>query len=205
MACANVANLLLAHSLARRREFLIRTAIGCSRFRLVRQNLTESMLLFMCGGALGVLVAWWSETLLATVAAGYLGTTKIQLDGRVLAFSAAITLLTGMLFGLLPALRSSGSPSARIGHNLTRSLLVTSEFALALVLLIGFGLLLRSFLYVEAIPVGIRTDRLLTIGTTLSGSKFQNSAQRISFATRLLAGVRDISGIEAAALTSHCP
>src|SRR5439155_62455 len=155
MACANVANLLLARSVGRRREFLIRTAIGCSGLRLARQNLTESMLLFVCGGALGVLIAWWSKTLLTKIAAVYVEATEIQLDGRVLAFSAAVTLLTGVLFGLLPALRSarglikgglqevSRSTSAPVRRNLTRRLLVSSEFTLALVLLIGFGLLLR--------------------------------------------------------------
>ncbi|PYT21352.1 MAG: hypothetical protein DMG57_38945 [Acidobacteria bacterium] len=217
MACANVANLLLARSVGRRREFLIRAAIGCSGVRLLRQNLTESMLLFGCGGALGVLIAWWSTTLLAKVAAAYVETTEIELDGRVLAFSVAATLVTGLLFGLLPALRSakgllkgglkevSGFTSAPVERNLTRRLLVSSEFTLALVLLIGFGLLLRSFLYVESIPVGIWTDRLLTIDTTLVSPKYKDTAKKISFARVLLERVREIPGVEAAVLTSDLP
>ena len=163
MACSNVVNLLLARSLGRRREFLIRTAIGCGGFRLVRQTLTETMLLFACGGALGVLIAWWSKTLLARVAAAYIETAEIHLDARVLAFSASVTLLAGLLFGLVPALRParglikgglqevSGFGAAPARRNLTRRLLVSSEFTLAMVLLIGFVLLLRSFLFVESI------------------------------------------------------
>jgi len=217
MACANVANLLLARSVGRRREFIIRAAIGCSGPRLVRQSLTETMLLFCFGGAAGVLMAWWSKTLLARIAAAYMETAEIQLDGRVLAFSAAATLLTGLLFGLLPALRASkglmrgglqevsGATAAPVRRNLTRRLLVSSEFALALVILIGFGLLLRSFLYVESIPVGIRTDRLLTVGTSLAGPRYKDEAERVSFARRLLDDVRRIPGVESAALTSSLP
>ncbi len=212
MACANVANLLLARSVGRRREFLIRAAIGCSAQRLVRQNLTESLVLFGCGGALGVLIAWWSKTLLARIAAAYIETTEIELDGRVLAFSAAATILTGLLFGLLPALRSikgsqevSGFSSVPVQRNLTRRLLVSSEFTLALVLLIGFGLLLRSFLYVESIPVGIRTDRLLTIDTSLASPRYKDPAKRILFARTLLDRVREIPGVEAAVATSDLP
>ena len=171
MACANVANLLLARSVGRRREFLIRAAIGCSGMRLARQNLTETLLLFCCGGTLGVLIACWSQALLAKIAAAYIETGEVQLDGRVLAFSAAVTLLTGLVFGLIPAARAarslnrgglqevSGFTAASVRRNLARRLLVSSEFTLALVLLVGFGLLLRSFLYVESIPIGFRTDR----------------------------------------------
>ena len=212
MACANVANLLLARSVGRRREFRIRAAIGCSRLRLLRQNLTESMVLFGCGGALGILIALWSKTLLARIAAAYIETAEISLDGRVLAFSVAATLLTGLIFGLLPALRStnasqevSGFSSMPVRRDLTRRLLVSSEFSLALVLLIGFGLLLRSFLYVESIPVGIRTDRLLTMDTSLTTPKYKDPAKKILFARTLLDRVREISGVEAAVLTSDLP
>ena len=212
MACANVANLLLARSVGRRREFLIRAAIGCSRVRLLRQNLTESMVLFACGGALGILIAWWSKTLPAKIAAAYIETTEINLDGRVFAFSVTATLLTGLVCGLLPAIRStkgshgvSGLAAVSVHRNLTRRLLVSSEFTLALVLLIGFGLLLRSFLYVESIPVGIRTDKLLTMDTTLTTPRYKDPAKRILFARTLLDRVREIPGVDGAVLTSDLP
>src|SRR4029077_569993 len=96
-------------AVGRRPEFCIRAAIGCSRLRLLRQNLTESMVLFGCGGALGILIVLWSKTLLGRVAAAYIETAEISLDGRVLAFSVAATLLTGLIFGLLPALRSTNA------------------------------------------------------------------------------------------------
>jgi putative ABC transport system permease protein len=212
MACANVANLLLARSVGRRREFLIRAAIGCSRLRLLRQNLTESMVLFACGGALGILIAWWSKALLARIAAAYIETTQINLDGRVLAFSVTATLLTGLVFGLLPAMRSikgshgvGGLAAVSVQRNLTRRFLVSAEFTLSLVLLIGFGLLLRSFLYVESIPVGIRTDRLLTTATSLTAPKFKDPARKIMYTRTLLDRVREIPGVEAAVATSDLP
>jgi putative ABC transport system permease protein len=212
MACANVANLLLARSVGRRREFLIRAAIGCSRLRLLRQNLTESMVLFACGGALGILIAWWSKALLARIAAAYIETTQINLDGRVLAFSVTATLLTGLVFGLLPAMRSikgshgvGGLAAVSVQRNLTRRFLVSAEFTLSLVLLIGFGLLLRSFLYVESIPVGIRTDRLLTTATSLTAPEFKDPARKIMYTRTLLDRVREIPGVEAAVATSDLP
>ena len=216
MACANVANLLLARSVGRRREFLIRAAIGCSGARLVRQNLTETLLLFCCGGALGVLIAWWSKALLAKIAAAYIETAEVQLDARVFAFSAAATLVTGLLFGLAPALRSArelnrgglqevgGFAAVPVRRNVVRRLLVTAEFTLALVLLVGFGLLLRSFLYVESIPLGFQADRLLTTGLNFAGPKYSNGAQRISLARRVLERTREIPGVDAA-LTSDPP
>jgi predicted permease len=217
MACANVANLLLARSVGRRREYLIRAAIGCSSGRLVRQNLTETLLLFCCGGELGVLIAWWSKALLAKIAAAYIETADIQLDGRVFAFSVAATVLTGLLFGLIPAVRSAkalgrgglqevgGFAAVPIRRNLSRRLLVSAEFTLALVLLIGFGLLLRSFLYVESIPVGFPVNRLLTKDFNLSAPKFKEPARRISFARSVLERVREIPGVESAGLTSALP
>jgi predicted permease len=217
MACANVANLLLARSVGRRREYLIRAAIGCSNGRLVRQNLTETLLLFCCGGTLGVLIAWWSKGLLAKIAGAYLETADIQLDGCVFAFSVAATLATGLLFGLIPAVRSAkalgrgglqevgGFSAVPIRRNLSRRLLVSAEFTLALVLLIGFGLLLRSFLYVESIPVGFPVDRLLTKDINLSAPKFKEPAKRISFARAVLERVREMPGVESAGLTSALP
>ena len=217
MACANVANLLLARSVGRRREFLIRAAIGCSGMRLVRQNLTETLLLFSCGGTLGVLLAWWSKELLTKVAAAYIETAEVQLDARVFVFSAAATLLTGLLFGLAPAVRSvrgltrgglqevGGFAAVPVRRNVIRRLLIGAEFTLALVLLVGFGLLLRSFLYVESIPIGFQVDRLLTKHVSLAGPKYRDPSERISFARSVLERVGEIPGIEGVALTSDVP
>jgi len=216
MACANVANLLLARSVGRRREFMIRAAIGCSGARLVRQNLTETLLLFGCGGTTGVLIAWWSKALLVKTAAAYIETAEVRLDARVFAFSAVATLVTGLLFGLAPALRSlkglnrgglqevGGFAAVPVRRNVVRRLLVSAEFTLALVLLVGFGLLLRSFLYVESIPLGFGADRLLTTGINFAGPKYSHGAQRISLARTVLERAREIPGVDAA-LTSDPP
>jgi putative ABC transport system permease protein len=202
MASANVANLLLARSIGRRREFVIRTAIGCSRWRLIRQVFTESLALFLCGGALGIVVARWFSVALARFASSY--TNSAALDARTLAFSALVTLATAVVFGVVPAVRAA-APAAPRARKTGRGLLVASEFTLALVLLIGFGLLLRSFLRVEAIPAGFRTDRLLTIGTNLSGPKYRNMAQRVAFARSLLEHVRLPPAVTSAAMTSDLP
>jgi putative ABC transport system permease protein len=201
MASANVANFLLARSIGRRREFAIRTAIGCSRGRLSSQVFTESLALFLCGGALGVLVARWFSVALARFAPSY--TSGEVLDTRALAFSALVTLVTAVVFGIGPAVRA-GAPAAQRVRK-TRGLLVACEFALALVLLIGFGLLLRSFLRVEAIPAGFRTNRLLTIGTKLSGAKYKDMAQRVAFARNILERVRLLPAVTSVALTSDLP
>ena len=213
MACANVANLLLARSIGRRREFLIRAAIGCSRMRLIRQNLTETLLLFGCGGTLGLLIAWWSKTLLAKVAAVYIQAADVQLDVRVLGFCAAVTLITGVLFGLIPAIRSARGPdknglqqtggfaAAPVRRSLARRLLVDCEFTLALVLLVVFGLLMRSFLYVESIPTGFQPDRLLVTGVNIGGPRYTTGASRISLARTVLERIREIPGIQAALTT----
>lgn len=202
MASANVANLLLARSIGRGREFAIRAAIGCSRGRLIRQVFTESLALFLCGGTLGVLVARWFSVALARFAPSY--TSNAALDTRALAFSAFVTLATAIVFGMLPAVRAA-APATQRARKTGRGLLVASEFTLALVLLIGFGLLLRSFLRVEAIPAGFRTDRLLTIGTNLSGAKYKDMGHRVAFARSLLERVRLLPAVTCAAMTSDLP
>jgi predicted permease len=202
LASANVANLLLARSIGRRREFAIRTAIGCNRGRLIRQLFTESLALFVCGGIVGIILAYWFSVGLARFAAAY--TESAALDTRALAFSALITLLSAVLFGIIPAVRAV-SPSAVRVRDAARRWLVICEFTLALVLLVSFGLLLRSFLRVEAIPTGFRADRLLTIGTNLSGAKYKEEAQRIVFARGLLERARTLPAVTAAAVTSDLP
>ena len=220
LACANVANLLLARSSSCRHEFLVRASIGCSRFRLVRQILTENAVLFLSGGALAMVLACWFTTALARFAAAYIDvravTGSFPLDPRAFLFIVLVTLLTAILFGALPAVRTVSSlyirgarASAKPHYSLLsrsrlRGLLVASEFTLSLVLLVGFGLLLRSFLAVESIPVGIRTERLLTISSNVA-KQYQDETKRIEFAHSLLEKVRSLPAISSAALTSNLP
>jgi predicted permease len=207
MACANVANLLLARAMGRQREFQIRAAIGCSRTRLARQILTENMLLFLLGGIVGIGIAAWMNTLLARYATGYTGAKEVPLDGRVLLFTAAATFLTGIVFGMIPALRPAPSlaKDADLHRTRARGFLVASEFALALTLLIGLGLLLRSFLSVESIPLGFRATNLLTADTSLHSERYRDPAQRIALARRLLENVQALPGVQSAAMTSDLP
>src|SRR5207249_150028 len=164
IACVNVTSLLFARAVARSREFVIRAALGATRARLVRQLLVENVLLFLIGGALGVLMArWWVDSLAAlAVTGGYVPERLVvAVDGRVFAFSLLVSLVAGVSFGIAPALRASrvdlnevlkGSSQAASGgfrRHRARRLLVVSELALSLVLLVGFGLLIRSFLRVH--------------------------------------------------------
>ncbi|HEX4168604.1 MAG TPA: ABC transporter permease, partial [Bryobacteraceae bacterium] len=207
LACANVANLLLARSMTRRREFLIRAAIGCNRGRLIRQILTETLLLFFCGGAVGLLFASWFAAALARFADAYVAVRSagaILLDPRALTFTAVATLLAALLFGLIPSIQSTGTPSIVPRRKAFRALLVGSEFTLSLVLLVGFGLLLRSFLQVESIPVGVRVDRLLTISGN-PAINYKDSAPRLALARRLLDKLRTLPAVSSAALTTHLP
>lgn len=206
MTCANVANLLLARAMGRQREFEIRGAIGCSRTRLARQVLTESIVLFLFGGAAGVGVAKWTTVLLATYASAYAG-RRIPLDERALAFAATVTLVTGVLFGLIPALRSRPAVSRSVDTYRTRvrGVLIASEFALALIVLAGFGLLMRSFLSVQSVPLGFRAENLLTAETTLRDKRFKDGPRRIELVRQLLETVRAIPGVESAAMTSSLP
>jgi predicted permease len=219
LACANVANLLLSRSVGRSHEFVIRTAIGCSRPRLIRQMLTESLVLFGCGGALGVIFAWWLSAFLFRFAAAYVDSGAAAngtlLDPRALAFVAMSTLITALLFGLAPAVhfssgifrrggRDSQASVAKRRHNKVRGLLIASEFTLSLVLLVGFGLLLRSFLQVESIPVGIHTENLLTISANVAG-KYPKMPERIGFANNLLNRARLLPAVSSAAITSSLP
>jgi predicted permease len=209
IACANVANLLLARAATRDREMAIRTALGAGRWRVVRQLLTESVLLSLVGGALGLLLAVWGLALLRWLNPGDIPRlASIGIDNRVLAFTSAVAVLTGILFGLAPALRSSrvnlsetlkeGGRSLVGGHHRMRNLLVVTEIALSLVLSIGAGLLIRSFILVQQVDPGFAPRNLLTMRLALVGPAYSEEPRRMNFYQLLWERVRRLPGVEAA-------
>lgn len=188
IACANVAGLLLARATARRTEIAIRAALGAGRNRIVRQFLTESAILSLLGGALGVLFAWWSVRAFVAMAPPFFPRLQqTTIDGRVLLFSAAVTFLTGVVFGLAPALQGSRTnfvdslKAAARGcacggaRNRIRSALVSTQLALALVLLIGSALLIRSFLKMQGAEMGCDPTGVLTATIRYPGRQFQTA------------------------------
>ena len=217
IACANVAHMLLARASARQREIAVRSALGASRARLLRQFLTESALLALVGGTLGVLIAVWGlRVLLASAPSEITRLGTIQIDGTVLIFALLISILTGLIFGLAPALQgfamnlvetlkggSRGAGSGRRSGRL-RGLLVASEFALALVLLAGAGLMIRTFAALESIDPGFNPRHLLTMVVSVAGSKDAN-ADRSSFYQQSLERIRTLPGVTQASAINHLP
>ncbi|HXM34337.1 MAG TPA: ABC transporter permease [Pyrinomonadaceae bacterium] len=218
IACANVASLLLARATSRQREIAIRTALGAGRFRIVRQLLTESILLSLVGGTLGVLLASWSVKLLVTLSPGRLPRlAEIRIDARVLLFTVGVSLVTGVLFGLVPALQASktdlneslresgrGAMGGRRRQR-ARSILVIVEVALSLVLLVGAGLLAKSFVRLQNVSPGFAPDHLLTVNLALPRTKYKDDAQIAQFFKQVVERVRALPGVEAAAAVSHLP
>jgi putative ABC transport system permease protein len=215
IACVNVTNLLLARGAQRRGEFAMRAALGATRARLIRQLLTESLLLAIIGGGLGMLVAAFGvSALVALSPPGLPRADAIGVNGGVFAFAFGITTLAGLLVGLIPALHVSradlhkglqqSSQRTTGGHQLTRRTLVVAEVALALVLLVGAGLLLRSMQHLFAIDPGFDTSHLLTMQVQTSGHRFDQQTTHRFFAQTLEA-VRRIPGVDSAAYTSQLP
>jgi putative ABC transport system permease protein len=216
IVCVNVTNLLLARSARRRSEFALRTALGAGRMRLIRQQLAESLLLAAMGGILGMVIAEIGvRALVALSPPGLPRIGAISVDSAVFVFGLGITSLVGLIVGLAPALRASHSDphnalqqSSRTtagGHQLTRRMLVVSEVALALVLLVGAGLLLRSLEHLFAIDPGFDSAHLLTMQVQESGRRFNNDSVRARFFTQALEEVRKVPGVTAAAFTSQLP
>ncbi len=217
IACANVANLLLARSTARRAEMAIRQALGAGRSRLLRQLLTESLLLALAGGTLGLLLAWWGIGPLAALAAEAIPRVdEVELDGRVMGFAAGVSLLTGLLFGLAPAWQAarlnlnamlkSGAPGAGgFSRQRTRSLLVVSEIALALILLAGAGLLLRSFHRLGQVNPGFNPARVLTADLALPFARYDTNAKRAAFYQQLIERLQALPGVQSAGIISDLP
>jgi putative ABC transport system permease protein len=218
IACANMANLLLARAAARTQEVGIRTALGASRGRLVRQLLTESILLGLAGGAVGLLLAAWGVQGLRHLQPGTLPRLEeINLDGRAFAFAVALSTLTGLLFGVLPAMRLTGRALSPGLHGSSRSVaggpglrnlrgaLVLTEVALAFILLAGAGLLVRSFDHLLRVEPGFRTDGLLTARLLLPGAKYADEAKQTAFYEQLGERLAAVPGVRWAALVSDAP
>ncbi|MGE0128224.1 MAG: ABC transporter permease [Blastocatellales bacterium] len=217
IACANVANLLLARAADRQKEMAIRTALGAGRWRVIRQLLTESALLAVSGGAVGLLLAWWGISALVKVNETRIPrANEIGLDWRVLAFTLGVSLITGIIFGLVPALQASktdlhetlkeggrsGSSGAR---GWVRNSLVVLEMALALVVLVSAGLLIRSFWRVQQVNPGFAPRGVLAMSLGLPMTKYKEPAQRANFYKEVLGRIRALPGVQAAGATSILP
>ena len=218
IACANVANLQLARAAARRRELSVRTALGAGRSRLVRQLLTESIVLSAAGGAFGILLARWGVTALAAQVASTVPVpVTIELDGAVLLFALAVTLGAGLIFGSAPAWQYSRADvhealTARVdaggarGHRLgARSTLVAAQIALSVVLLVGAGLLVRSLVALARVAPGFDPAHTLTLQFRLPAAKYKSEAQIAEMFTRTLDEIRRVPGVENAALVRATP
>ncbi|HEY0321327.1 MAG TPA: ABC transporter permease [Pyrinomonadaceae bacterium] len=215
IACANVANLLLARSAVRQKEIAIRTALGASRWRIVRQLLTESVVLGIFGGAIGLLLAlWWTDALKSLVPGNIPRITEAGIDLRVLGFTVLVSLLTGIIFGLIPALQVSkpdlnealkeGDRGSTGSRHRVRSLLVVSEIAIALVLLIGAGLMVKSLWRLQSVSTGFETRNLLTMQLSYTVRPGEIERAR-SFFTELEEKIKATPGVEAVSFSNGLP
>ena len=222
IACANVANLMLARASARSKEISVRAALGARRVRLLRQLLTESVILGCAGGFLGLLLAYMGVHLITAytptkVAGNIFQLVTIGINSSVLLYTLAVSLLTGMVFGLAPALagskpdlnqalKESGQMLASsLRRDLLRSVLVVAEVSLSLVLLIGAGLLMKSFYQLWAVDPGFRSDHVLALAVELADSKYPKDTQQAAFFEQLLGRLRVLPGVKAAGLCNSLP
>ncbi len=217
IACSNLANLLLARALARRKEIAVRNALGAGRERLVRQMMTESLALALCGGFLGLLLAALAVPLFSKLVPDALPiAAQPSIDGRVLLFAFALTILTGICFGVIPAARgASGNTAASLQEGSRqgvggrkerlRSGLVIAEVAVSLVLLVCSGLLIRALLRVEQTNPGFQPENVLTVRTMLPMPRYSATATRVQFYSRVLSEVRRLPGVSSAGYTSFLP
>jgi putative ABC transport system permease protein len=219
VACANVANLLLARATGRQREIAVRSALGASRWCLVRQLLTESVLLSLAGAAAGLAAAWWCVNLLQSARSLPIPRVNpVKIDATVLLFTLALSVLVGVLFGIAPALqaselslseelKSSGhtvlSPSRR--RRLLRDALVVAEISVSLALLVGAGLLLRSFAKMRNAEIGVQSENLLTMGINLPAKKYTTPTARREFLDQLLNRIQPSPGVREASVSTTIP
>jgi putative ABC transport system permease protein len=216
IACTNLANLFLTRSVGRQREFAVRTALGATRIRITRQALVETMILVLAGGALGVIAASWGVSLLRVFGPPDLPRLQeIRVNPQAVAFAFGISLLTGAVFGVIPALRipksgfsglkESPRTSARPAHRRIRNTLVVGEIAVSLMLLVGAGLLLRSFWLLIHVNPGFQTQHVLTAQLSLNGPAYDDPAHRVRFWQQLEERITNLPGIEAVGATSELP
>ncbi|CAA9252701.1 MAG: Acidobacterial duplicated orphan permease (function unknown) [uncultured Chthoniobacterales bacterium] len=217
IACANVANLLLSRAAARQKELALRAALGAGRMRLVRQMLTESVLLALMGGVLGVLLAYWGIQLLIGFGPDNIPRlSEISIDLRVLAFTFGISLLTGVLFGMIPALQASrpdlndalkeGSRGSTGGRSRTlRNVFVVTEVALALILLIGAGLMIRSFMQLQSVQTGFNPENVLTMRAQLPKKGYPEPHHIVDFFKKAQDRIAAVPGVQAVGAISYLP
>jgi putative ABC transport system permease protein len=220
IACANVANLMLARASGRHKEIALRVALGASRWRIVRQLLTESLIVALIGGAVGVLVAFWGIALLHGANPGdaerfLSGWDQFGLNSPVLAFTIGLSLVSGIIFGLAPALQVSkpnlnnslkeGGRTGGGGSQRLRSSLVVFEIALSVILLVGAGLLVRSFLSLLRTNPGFQPDHLMTMNLVLPSAKYKEDSQVVAFYSDLVQRAQQVPGVQNAALVNYLP
>jgi putative ABC transport system permease protein len=218
IACANVAGLLLARAASRQKETAIRTAIGASRLRLARQFLTESVLLSVVGGGAGLLLALWGVDLMVSASPVPIPrATEIGIDGRVLVFTVLASLVTGLIFGLAPALQAARtdiqealkesvtSASASLKRQRLRQSIVVIETAIALVLLVGAGLLINSFIRLQRVDTGFNPKNLLTFSTALPRARYAQPVQQVTFAQQALERIAAIEGVQSVGVVTDLP
>jgi putative ABC transport system permease protein len=218
IACANVANLQLARGGARQKEMAVRSALGASRLRIIRQLLTESAVLALLGGGLGLMLAWWGVELLISISPGDTPRlAEINLDARVFAFSLLLSILTGMVFGLAPALQASKTDlnetlkeslrgsSTGPGSQRFRNPLIIAEVAISLLLLVGSGLMIKSFVRLQEVNPGFNPDNLITFELSLPRAQYPDDQQMVNFYKEIGQRIKALPGVEQASLASGLP
>jgi predicted permease len=218
IACANVANLMLARAATRQRELAIRTALGAGRSRLMRQLLTESVLLSLLGGTLGLALALWNfDAIVAALPAHMPRASEIKVDRQVLVFTFAVAVMTGVIFGLVPALQASslnlndalkesgGKGTGGVVRHRVRSLLVVTEVALAVVLLAGAGLLIRSFHRLQQVNAGFNPENVLSVPFVLPQNRYPDGNTRVAFINRITEKLKALPGVKAVGVVNTLP